>query len=100
MGYIHKNINFEALTKVKADHTRHIEQLWDEIKKLKEKIQLLEKLRDTECPICKMECKYCEEKESRRKFIHTMVTDKNDDNNTHKDDNNHFIKYTKNRDAN
>ena len=27
------------------------------------------------CPCCKMECKYCEEKESRRKFIHAMVTD-------------------------
>jgi len=35
---------------------------------------------DPICPCCKMECKYCEEKESRRKFIHRMVTGINDDN--------------------
>jgi hypothetical protein len=37
------------------------------------------------CPCCKMECKYCEEKESRRKFIHKMVTGINDDNDTTED---------------
>lgn len=36
-------IPFEKLTKVKGDHTRHIEQLWDEIKKLKERVELLER---------------------------------------------------------
>jgi len=35
---------------------------------------------ETICPCCKMECKYCEEKESRRKFIHKMVTGENNDN--------------------
>lgn len=32
---------FEYLTKIKGDHTRHIEQLWDEIKKLKEEVKKL-----------------------------------------------------------
>jgi hypothetical protein len=29
------------------------------------------------CPCCRMECKYCEAKQSRREFIHRMVTGKN-----------------------
>ena len=33
------NIPYEKLTKVRGDHTRHIEQLWDEIHKLKEEIK-------------------------------------------------------------
>ena len=33
---------FDKLTKIKGDHTRHIEQLWDEIKKLKERVKDLE----------------------------------------------------------
>ncbi len=37
------------------------------------------------CPCCRMECKYCEEKESRRKFIHRMVTDNKNDNDPPKD---------------
>jgi len=32
---------FEHLTKIKGDHTRHIEQLWDEINKLKEEVKKL-----------------------------------------------------------
>jgi DNA polymerase/3'-5' exonuclease PolX len=35
---------YDKLTKVKGDHTRHIEQLWDEIHKLKERIRKLERL--------------------------------------------------------
>lgn len=35
--------DFEALTKVKGPPERHIEQLWDEIKRLKERIEVLEK---------------------------------------------------------
>lgn len=43
--YIRKEapMPFEKLTKIKGEHTRHIEQLWDEIKKLKERISFLEK---------------------------------------------------------
>jgi len=37
---------FDKLTKVKGDHTRHIEQLWDEIKKFKERVCILEKLNE------------------------------------------------------
>ena len=46
--YIRKEtpIPFEKLTKIKGDHTRHIEQLWDEIKKLKERVFVLEKLNE------------------------------------------------------
>jgi len=33
---------FCVLTKIKGDHTRHLEQLWDEIHKLKERIKKLE----------------------------------------------------------
>lgn len=40
---IGKPIPWEELTKIKGDHGRHIEQLWDEIKKLKEKLEKLEK---------------------------------------------------------
>ena len=36
-------IPFEELTKIKGSTIRHIEQLWDEIKKLKERIKELEK---------------------------------------------------------
>ncbi len=36
-------VQHEDITKVKGCHTRHIEQLWDEIKKLKERIIELEK---------------------------------------------------------
>lgn len=36
-------MEFEALIKVKGPVNRHIEQLWDEIKKLKERISHLEK---------------------------------------------------------
>ena len=75
MGYLSKNMPFEKLTKVRGDHTRHIEQLWDEIHKLKERILILDKLKDSQCPICKMECKYCEEKKSRQDFIHTRKDD-------------------------
>lgn len=32
---------FEALTSLEGDHARHIEQLWDEIKKLKEEVKRL-----------------------------------------------------------
>ena len=38
-------IPYEKFTKIKGDHTRHIEQLWDEIKKLKERVDLLEKVK-------------------------------------------------------
>ncbi len=34
---------FDRLTKIKGNPTRHIEQLWDEINKLKERICELEK---------------------------------------------------------
>ncbi len=37
--------SFEEITKIEGDHTRHIEQLWDEIKKLKFRVDLLEDLR-------------------------------------------------------
>ena len=33
---------FEKLTKVKGDPIRHIEQLWDEVKNLKERVLKLE----------------------------------------------------------
>lgn len=33
---------FKELTKVQGDPLRHIEQLWDEIKKLKERVKELE----------------------------------------------------------
>lgn len=36
-------IGFENLTKIKGDPIRHIEQLWDEVKKLREEIRLLKK---------------------------------------------------------
>lgn len=35
-------MDFDALTKIKGDPKRHIEQLWDEVKTLKHKVQLLE----------------------------------------------------------
>ena len=34
---------WEALTKIKGPENRHIEQLWDEIKRLKERVKELEK---------------------------------------------------------
>jgi hypothetical protein len=40
---IEEPMPFEILTKIRGDHTRHLEQLWDEIKKLKERISILEK---------------------------------------------------------
>ena len=43
MGYVQRSIPFEELTKIRGDHTRHLEQLWDEIHKLKERILILEK---------------------------------------------------------
>jgi hypothetical protein len=36
-------IPFHALTKIEGNPIRHIEQLWDEIHKLKERIAKLEK---------------------------------------------------------
>jgi hypothetical protein len=33
---------YDKLTKIKGDHTRHLEQLWDEIKKLKERVTSME----------------------------------------------------------
>ena len=35
-------MDWEHLTKIKGEHGRHIEQLWDEIAKLKERIRKLE----------------------------------------------------------
>jgi hypothetical protein len=42
-GFILKDcpLPYEALTKIQGDPIRHIEQLWDEIKKLKEEIKTL-----------------------------------------------------------
>jgi hypothetical protein len=35
---------YEKMCKVQGDPIRHFEQLWDEIKKLKERIVILEKI--------------------------------------------------------
>ncbi len=36
-------IPYSKLTKVKGEPIRHIEQLWDEVKKLKERVKELER---------------------------------------------------------
>ena len=42
-GFIRKEtpIPYEAMCKIEGDPIRHIEQLWDEVKKLKEEIKIL-----------------------------------------------------------
>jgi hypothetical protein len=34
-------MSWEDLTKIDGPHGRHIEQLWDEVKKLREEIEIL-----------------------------------------------------------
>jgi hypothetical protein len=41
--HIGQPMDWEGLTKIEGPIPRHIEQLWDEVKKLKEKISKLEK---------------------------------------------------------
>jgi len=50
MAYEWGNIPYEEFTKIRGDHTRHIEQLWDEIHKLKERILILENKNDNDPP--------------------------------------------------
>jgi len=39
-------MEWEDLTKITGAPLRHIEQLWDEVQKLKERVKILEKLND------------------------------------------------------
>ena len=72
----------ELVIKNKVYHITNPEWIKNLIKEMEEKnASNLEPI----CPCCKMECKYCEEKESRKKFIHTMVTGINDDNDHFRD---------------
>lgn len=41
-NYPESPMPFESLTKVEGDSKRHIEQLWDEIQKLKARVTMLE----------------------------------------------------------